>query len=162
METKLCPKCSANRVKQYTGMVLCDNPPQYPFIWYCGCGYNEETGVDRHQYEPPTIHEIWQKANPDKPADKHPEYGVSRISDREYKEAQRAKNVGITKLTEELALNPKAAVSPYTMTDTCGVVDKPPTTKPSAWMDANHNIHSHGPEEKPDWCPLCSAKTEGE
>lgn len=62
-ETKICPKCGAKMIEVSTNNVLTSYPPQYPQIWWCGCGYKEKGRTIRGRTSVELHRERWEKLN---------------------------------------------------------------------------------------------------
>lgn len=64
--TKECPSCGKNMIQWRTKTVLTSIPPQYPWIWRCGCGNRLKGGVF-HGLNADNFREEWDKAQEVKP-----------------------------------------------------------------------------------------------
>ena len=62
VKTKRCPKCGARMIKRYENCVYLTDPPQYPWNWWCACGWQEKGGIDRGISEEEVIRRIWEEA----------------------------------------------------------------------------------------------------
>ncbi|RLJ01290.1 MAG: hypothetical protein DRP11_04660 [Candidatus Aenigmatarchaeota archaeon] len=61
--TKTCPQCGKQMIKRYENRVLLTNPPQYPWYWWCECGYTEKGGADRGILMEDFYYQQWEEVN---------------------------------------------------------------------------------------------------
>ncbi len=61
--TKPCPKCNKKMIVLWQGQMMCSNPPQQRWYWWCGCGHSECGGVHVYRDTSPSIKERWEAAN---------------------------------------------------------------------------------------------------
>jgi len=67
METrKDCPKCGKKMVVKYSSVVLMTYPAQYPWDWWCGCGYTEKGGIEGDSTYESIAREEWERVNEEK------------------------------------------------------------------------------------------------
>ena len=59
----LCPKCGKQMILTGTGITLTSYPPQYPQVWWCGCGHQEPGPTLRGKTEEEVRREAWERAN---------------------------------------------------------------------------------------------------
>jgi hypothetical protein len=62
-ETKECPKCHKKMIMMSAGCVLTSYPPQYPMLWWCGCGHTETGPTIRGKTDEELRREEWEKVN---------------------------------------------------------------------------------------------------
>ena len=62
-EKKLCEKCGKWMILTGTGRVLTSYPPQYPQVWWCGCGHQEQGPILRGKTDEEMRREEWERAN---------------------------------------------------------------------------------------------------
>ena len=62
-QTKRCPKCGKKMIKRYENYVLTSYPPQYPWYWWCKCGYTEEGGIDKGITIEELYDKLWEETN---------------------------------------------------------------------------------------------------
>jgi hypothetical protein len=66
-DNMVCPKCGKKMIKQYTNTALTTYPPQYPWSWWCGCGYTAEGGVEKGKTTEQMSREAWEAINANNP-----------------------------------------------------------------------------------------------
>lgn len=62
METKVCSNCNKNMIKEYSNTILLSSPAQYPYEWWCACGYKEDGGVERGETKHEKFMRRWNDA----------------------------------------------------------------------------------------------------
>jgi len=60
-ETRICPQCGKRMIKRYKPCILASYPPQYPWFWWCRCGYTEDGGFDRGMTEEEIYERLWEE-----------------------------------------------------------------------------------------------------
>lgn len=67
--SKACPECGKLMIRRWTGTELLTYPPGYPWYWWCGCGHEEEGGVERAKTEEEIARKEWEALNREMKAD---------------------------------------------------------------------------------------------
>ena len=53
-------------VVKYSSVVLMTYPAQYPWDWWCGCGYTEKGGIEGDSTYESIAREEWERVNEEK------------------------------------------------------------------------------------------------
>jgi len=61
--TKQCERCGRRMIRDFENVMLPTNPPQYPWSWWCGCGYTEVGGIERGLSSAELRQHEWEEAN---------------------------------------------------------------------------------------------------